>query len=202
MFHVLFHMVGVLSFNRKSKFSALARDFKEMYGKRKDAKQAPHIQSRDSHKPESLRCVIDITPVRKRSNDGSCHPKSSFSQWVFNLCCLWSQNLQRALCPCVLLKGLPTTQTWQNERVGSGSSRVNRVTGQNWSFLNGSIGLRVESGCELSRVASQVKLTRIFQFFIFYFFEVDAICQVFMSSLTIIRFSLMILLPITTKHLT
>ena len=30
---------GVLSFNRKSKFSALARDFKEMYGKRKDAKQ-------------------------------------------------------------------------------------------------------------------------------------------------------------------
>ena len=109
MFHVLFHMVGVLSFNRKSKFSALARDFKEMYGKRKDAKTAPHIQNRDPHKPESLRCVIHITPVRKRSNDGSCHPKSSFSQWVFNLCCLWSQNLQRALCPCVLLKGPPTT---------------------------------------------------------------------------------------------
>ena len=29
-------------------------------------------------------------------------------------------------------------------RVGSGSGRVNRVTGQNRSFLNGSIGLRVK----------------------------------------------------------
>ena len=66
--------------------------------------------------------------------------------------------------------------------------RVNQVTGQ--------------TGCRLSRVASRVKLTRIFQKKKFFFFEVDAICQVFMSSLTIIRFSLMILLPITTKHLT
>ena len=38
--------------------------------------------------------------------------------------------------------------------------------------------------------------------YIFFFFEVDDICQLFMSSLTVIRFSLMILLPITTKHLT
>ena len=71
-------------------------------------------------------------------------------------------------------------------RVGSGSGRVNRVAGQ--------------TGCGLSRVASRVELTRIFKFF--FFFEVVVICQLFMSSLTIIRFSLVILLPITTKHLT
>ena len=65
--------------------------------------------------------------------------------------------------------------------------RVNRVAGQ--------------TGRGLSRVASRVKLTRIFQNF-YFFFEVDAICQLFMSSLTIIRFSLVIVLPITTKHLT
>ena len=76
-------------------------------------------------------------------------------------------------------------------KTGHGSKRVifklvNRVAGQ--------------TGRGLSRVASRVELTRIFQFF--FFFEVDAICQLFMSSLTIIRFSLVILLPITTKHLT
>ena len=65
--------------------------------------------------------------------------------------------------------------------------RVNRVAGQ--------------TGHGLSWVASRVKLTRIFQIF-FFFFEVDAICQLFMSSLTVIRFSLVILLLITTKHLT
>ena len=56
-------------------------------------------------------------------------------------------------------------------RVGSGQTghrskrvifkRVNRVAGQ--------------TGHGLSRVASRVKLTRIFQIF-FFFFEVDAIC--------------------------
>ena len=66
--------------------------------------------------------------------------------------------------------------------------RVNRVAGQ--------------TGRGLSWVASRVELTRIFQKKIFFFFEVDAICQLFMSSLIIIRFSLVILLPITTKHLT
>ena len=66
--------------------------------------------------------------------------------------------------------------------------RVNRVAGQ--------------TGHGLSRVASRVELTRIFQKKKIFFFEVDAICQLFMSSLTIIRFSLVILLPITTKHLT
>ena len=76
---------------------------------------------------------------------------------------------------------------------GCGSKRVifkqvNRVTGQ--------------TGHGLSRVASWVELTRIFQTIFFFFFEVDAICQLFMSSLTVIRFSLVILLPITTKHLT
>ena len=80
-------------------------------------------------------------------------------------------------------------------RVGVGSGhwskrvifkRVNRVAGQ--------------TDRRLSRVASWVELIRIFQFF--FFFEVDAICQLFMSSLTIIRSLLVILLPITTKHLT
>ena len=65
--------------------------------------------------------------------------------------------------------------------------RVNWVAGQ--------------TGRGLSRVASRVKLTRIFQT-IFFFFEINAIYQLFMRSLTVIRFSLMILLPITTKHLT
>ena len=36
----------------------------------------------------------------------------------------------------------------------------------------------------------------------FFFFEIDAMCQLFMSFLTVIRLSLVILLPITTKHLT
>ena len=78
-----------------------------------------------------------------------------------------------------------------------GSDRVNRVAGQIGSRVNRVAG---QTGRGLSRVASWVELTHIFQFF--FFFEVDAICQLFMSSLTIIRFSLVILLPITTKHLT
>ena len=57
----------------------------------------------------------------------------------------------------------------------------------------GSIGSRVKS--------SRVDLYFSNKFF-FFFFEIDAICQLFMSSLTVIRFSLVILLPITTKHLT
>ena len=77
----------------------------------------------------------------------------------------------------------------------SGQVRVESIgfSGQYRSFLNGSIGLRV----------NWVELTCIFQtiFFFFFFFEIDAICQLFMSSLTVIRFSLVILLPITTKHL-
>ena len=48
---------------------------------------------------------------------------------------------------------------------------------------------------------SQVELTRIFQTSFFFFFEIDAICQFFMSSLTVIKFSLVILLPIITKHM-
>ena len=49
---------------------------------------------------------------------------------------------------------------------------------------------------------SWVELTRIFQTSFFFFWEIDAMRQLFMSSLTVIRFSLVILLPITTKHLT
>ena len=57
-------------------------------------------------------------------------------------------------------------------------------------------------GLQVNQVA--VKLTRIFQtifLFLFLFFEIDAIYQLFMSSLTVIIFSLVILLLITTKHL-
>ena len=50
------------------------------------------------------------------------------------------------------------------------------------------------------RVASRVELTRIFQTNFFFFFEIDAIYQLFMSSLIVIKFSLVILLLITTKH--
>ena len=64
--------------------------------------------------------------------------------------------------------------------------RVNRVVGQ--------------SGRGSSQVMSRVELTRIFQ--TSFFLEIDAICQLFMSSLTVIRFSLVILLPIITKLLT
>ena len=74
--------------------------------------------------------------------------------------------------------------------------RVKRVTGQNESFLNGSIGSRVELGRESGRV------DLYFSNNFFFFFETDAIYQLFMSSLTVIRFSPVILLPITTKHLT
>ena len=81
---------------------------------------------------------------------------------------------------------------------GSGQSglRVKQVTGQNMSFLNRSIGSQVESGRKLGRVDSY------FSNNFFFFFEIDAICRLFISSLTVIRFSLVLLLPITTKHLT
>ena len=58
-----------------------------------------------------------------------------------------------------------------------------------------------QSGYGLSRVAGQVELTRIFQTSFFFFFEIDAICQLFMSSLIVIKFSLVILLPPTTYQL-
>ena len=61
----------------------------------------------------------------------------------------------------------------------------------------GSIGSRVKLGCESSRVDPYFSNN-----FFFLFFEIDAICQLFMSSLTVIRFLLVILLPITSKHLT
>ena len=80
------------------------------------------------------------------------------------------------------------------------TGQVNQVAGQNGSRVYRVGG---QSGRGLSRVTSPVKFTHIFQTkFFFFFFEVDAICQLFMSSLTVIRFSLVILLPIITKHLT
>ena len=42
-----------------------------------------------------------------------------------------------------------------------------------------------QSGRRLSRVTSQVKLTRIFQTF-FFFFEIDAICQFFGATLVLV----------------
>ena len=84
-------------------------------------------------------------------------------------------------------------------RFGSGQSGwwVKRVMGQNGSFLNMSIRLRIGLGLPVF-----FKQIYIYIYIYIFFFEVDDICQLFMSSLTVIRFSLMILLPITTKHLT
>ena len=87
-------------------------------------------------------------------------------------------------------------------RVGSIGSRVKTGYGSKRVIFKRVNRVAGQTGCGLSRVASRVKLTRIFQKIFILFFEVDAICQLFMSSLTIIRFSLVILLPITTKHLT
>ena len=84
-------------------------------------------------------------------------------------------------------------------RVGSIESRVKTGHGSKRVIFKWVNWVAGQTGRGLSRVASRVKLIRIFQIF---FFEVDAICQLFMSSLTIIRFLLVILLPITTKHLT
>ena len=59
------------------------------------------------------------------------------------------------------------------------------------------IGSQVKLGYESSRVNPYFSNN-----FFFLFFEIDAICQLFMSSLTVIRFLLVILLPITSRHLT
>ena len=68
--------------------------------------------------------------------------------------------------------------------------------GEEDTFRCGKIGKSGQSGQRSSRV----ELTRIFQTS-FFFFEIDSICLLFMSSLTVIKFSLVIMLPITTKHL-
>ena len=74
-----------------------------------------------------------------------------------------------------------------------GAGRVGFGSGQSGCGSNGS---RVESGRESGRVDSYFSNN-----FFFFFWEIDAICQLFMSSLTMIRFSLMILVPIITKYL-
>ena len=66
------------------------------------------------------------------------------------------------------------------------------MTNYNGSVRVGLIGSRVKS--------SRVDLYFSNKIYI-YIFEIDAVCQLFMSSLTVIRFSLVILLSITTKHL-
>ena len=48
--------------------------FQRNVWEKKRRKTAPHIQSRDSHKQESFRCVIDITPVIQNH-----HSHSGFS---------------------------------------------------------------------------------------------------------------------------
>ena len=80
-----------------------------------------------------------------------------------------------------------------NGQIGSGSGHVKRVCGSKQVMgQNGSIGSLVESG----------RVDPYFSNNFFFFFEIDVICQLFMSSLTVIRFSFVILLPITTKHFT
>ena len=68
-----------------------------------------------------------------------------------------------------------------------GSDRVNQVCGSTRS--------QVESGRETGRVDPYF-LNKLF----FFFFEIDAICQLFLSFLTVIKFSLVILLPLTNYH--
>ena len=87
-----------------------------------------------------------------------------------------------------------------HDRVGSIRSRVKTGHRSKWVIFKRINWVAGQTGRGLRVRLSRVELTCIFQ--IFFFFEVDAICQLFMSSLTIIRFSLVILLPITTKHLT
>ena len=69
-----------------------------------------------------------------------------------------------------------------------GLDRVNQVCG--------SIGSQVESGRETGRVDPYF----LNKFFFFFFFEIDAIYQLFLSFLTVIKFSLVILLPLTNYH--
>ena len=59
----------------------------------------------------------------------------------------------------------------------------------------GSIRSRVKSGHELGRVDPYFSNK-----FFFFFLEIDAICQLFMNSLTVIKFSLVILLSLTNYH--
>ena len=84
---------------------------------------------------------------------------------------------------------------------GSGQVRVGliRFAGQTGHGSKPVIFKRV------NRVAGQSgrKSGRVDPYFSnkFFFWEINAIYQLFMSFLTVIRFSLVILLPITTKHL-
>ena len=77
-------------------------------------------------------------------------------------------------------------------RVGFGLGQSGRKS--NKSFLNGSIKSQVESGWGTSRVDLYFSNNYLF------FFEINTICQLFLSSLTVIRFSLVILLPLTNYH--
>ena len=81
---------------------------------------------------------------------------------------------------------------FESGQTGHGSKRVIFKMGQSGCGSNGSW---VESGHESGQVDPY--FSNIF----FFFGERDAICQLFISSLIVIRFSLVILLPITTKHL-
>ena len=91
---------------------------------------------------------------------------------------------------------------------------INRHGKTGW-VRSDQVGLAGQSGCRSKQVifkqvnrvvgqsgrgSSQVEFTRVFQTSFFFFFEIDAICQLFMSSLTVIRFSLVILLPLTNYH--
>ena len=65
-----------------------------------------------------------------------------------------------------------------------------------WTWQNGwvgSIGSQVKSGRESGQVDSYFSNK-------FFFFEIDAICQLFLSSLIVIKFSLVILLSLRSEE--
>ena len=91
--------------------------------------------------------------------------------------------------PVVSIRLLPLDMAKRAGWVGSIGSQVKTGYGSKRIIFKWVNRVAGQTGRGLSRVASRVELTCIFLFFIF---EVDAICQLFMSSLTIIRFSLVI----------
>ena len=94
-----------------------------------------------------------------------CFSLSSICYYPFDLICntsTWNKGIR-----CIGSRHGKTGGSGRVRVTGHGSKRVifkrvNRVAGQ--------------TGHGLSRVTSRVKLTRIFQIFFFFFFEVDAIC--------------------------
>ena len=81
-----------------------------------------------------------------------------------------------------------------------GSGQVNWICGSNVLRVKTDQWVAGQLDRGSSRVTSWVELTHIFQ--TSFFLEIDAICQLFMNSLTVIKFSLVILLSLTNYHYT